>query len=338
MAFLEKGADPWLVHFRCVEMGDIVGHVHKKLVIEKWIELRSLPNIIFYGEPTGKTSMARIIAERYSSGNTLFYSSYEDRTPPGIKKYIEPFISCKTAADRVIIIDDFENVAINSQNYILTLINKYPKCKWIITCRFLEQVSENIQRHFQLFHFDKLGKEDITKRLVWIAREIGLVIKKDTLDALIRFSNNDLISCINNFQNMFFYDRNFNSLTLSEIIDMPIQQVLSGMMFHIRSKNYIALWNMILNMEISGIHVQDWVKYIDTWLDTIALNDEEKLDMYTRIVKLNIDILEGKDSSEHFFIRLTECTDDGITAIDDGEAEGADVIPGAIPEEITAEL
>ncbi len=301
-----ESQQPWLIRFKCRTMDEIVGHKYKKLVIEKWIEKNDMPNMIFYGEPTGKTSMATIVSGLYAPHNSLFYSSYEDRTPPGIKKNLEPFIASKTSVDKVIIIDDFENVVHNSQIFILSLIKKYPKCKWIITCRFLEQVSENLQRYFQLFPFEKLSIDDISSRIKFIADTFEVKMDNETLSSLIHFSNNDLISCINNFQNMYFYDKKFTVITLSQIIDMPIQQILRGMMFYLKSKNYVALWNLIQNMELSGIHVQDWVKYLDSWLEILDLADDDKLDMYTRVVKMNIDILEGRDSSEHFFIRLTE--------------------------------
>lgn len=192
----------------CIE--EVVGQQHligKGKILNRIIETKQIPNMIFYGPPgVGKTTIANIIA---GATNKRFYKlNATNASVSDIKKIIDELDNLMSINGVLLYLDEIQNFNKKQQQSLLeytengqiTLIASTTENPYFYVYNALLSRSS-------VFEFKPLGKEDIVKSLLRAVKAVENELKdtkvicdESILEFLAENSGGDLRKSINNLQ------------------------------------------------------------------------------------------------------------------------------------------
>jgi putative ATPase len=192
----------------CIE--EVVGQQHligKGKILNRIIETKQIPNMIFYGPPgVGKTTIANIIA---GATNKRFYKlNATNASVSDIKKIIEELDNLMSINGVLLYLDEIQNFNKKQQQSLLeytengqiTLIASTTENPYFYVYNALLSRSS-------VFEFKPLSKEDIVKSLLRAVKAVENELKdtkvicdESILEFLAENSGGDLRKSINNLQ------------------------------------------------------------------------------------------------------------------------------------------
>ncbi len=251
----------WVDKYRPKSFTSIVGQDHIKVQLEKIVNSKNLPNLLFSGPAgTGKSSTAEVIAkEVYGEaweGNLIALNAanafergkkYLATTKPFSRFYdnnkglldnfkhavngiasITPF----DAEYRILFINDADALTIDAQQALRRVIERYNRtCKFILSTTRLSSVIVPIRSRCLNVPFRSLEDNVVFDYLKKIAGLEGSHASDELISAVIHLSNGDLRKSLTILQIALENERNADDLTavyeLSNIIRAPeIQSLL----------------------------------------------------------------------------------------------------------------
>lgn len=216
--------EPFANKYRPSSLEDMVGQTHlvgNNKIINKLLENKYLPNMIFYGPPgTGKTTLATIIAK------TIGYKYVElNATKVGvkdIKEYTEDLDNC------LLFIDEFHMLNKRQQQ---VLLDSTEKGKTILIASTTENpyfaIYKAILSRSSIFEFKPLTKYDIKKGLLNIVNKLKIEYKKEiniediVLDNIAESVNGDFRNAINRLEILFYK----NLSAFNNTIDIKLEDL-----------------------------------------------------------------------------------------------------------------
>ncbi len=251
----------WVDKYRPKSFTSIVGQDHIKVQLEKIVNSKNLPNLLFSGPAgTGKSSTVEVIAkEVYGEaweGNLIAlnaanafergkkylattkpFSRFYDNTKGLLDnfKHVVNGIASITPFDaeyRILFINDADALTIDAQQALRRVIERYSRtCKFILSTTRLSSVIVPIRSRCLNVPFRSLEDNVVFDYLKKIAGLEGSHASDELISAVIHLSNGDLRKSLTILQIALENERNADDLTavyeLSNIIRAPeIQSLL----------------------------------------------------------------------------------------------------------------
>ena len=201
--------EPFAYKYRPETLDDIIGQTHlvgEGKIINRLIENKYLPNMIFYGPPgVGKTTLAKIITKNI--GFKYIELNATNCGVKDIKEIIEnDFNNC------VLFIDEFHNLNKKQQQILLDTTEKG---NTILIASTTENpyfaIYKAILSRSNIFEFKPLTDSDIKNGLLKIIPKIEkdyknkkIIIEDGLLDLIVKMSNGDFRNAINKFELLFY--------------------------------------------------------------------------------------------------------------------------------------
>jgi replication factor C small subunit len=251
----------WVDKYRPKSFTSIVGQDHIKVQLEKIVNSKNLPNLLFSGPAgTGKSSTAEVIArevygeawegnlialnaadafergKKYLATNKPFSRFYDNNK--GLLdnfKHVVNGIASITPFDaeyRILFINDADALTIDAQQALRRVIERYNRtCKFILSTTRLSSVIVPIRSRCLHVPFRSLEDNVVFDYLKKIAGLEGSHASDELISAVIHLSNGDLRKSLTILQIALENERNADDLIavyeLSNIIRAPeIQSLL----------------------------------------------------------------------------------------------------------------
>ncbi len=198
----------WTEKYRPKKLDEIVGQPHIVARLKAFVAEGSIPHMLFAGPPgVGKTTAAICLArelfgERWRE-NYLELNASDERGIDVIRSKVKDFARTKPigGAFKIIFLDEADALTKDAQQALRRTMEAFSNtCRFILSCNYPSKIIEPIQSRTVVFRFKPLTDEDIKEMLRRIAKNEGLVVDEDALDAIAEIAEGDARHAINLLQ------------------------------------------------------------------------------------------------------------------------------------------
>jgi replication factor C small subunit len=267
-----------------------------------------MPHLLFAGRPgTGKTAIALCIARELFGSNwrslTLELNASDERGISMVRDRVKNFSRYNrgSLADipfGLVILDECDQMTSAAQTALRRIMETSSRTsRFILIANYSSKIIEPLQSRCAIFRFHPLKKEDMAKRIRYVAEKERINLPEEAVEAIIEFSDGDLRRAINLLQTSAVYngDKTIDYQTVINIvgqtnpkhIQIMLNKALGGEFIDARER----LYDIMIKQGISGI---DIIKQIHRELYKIPnLSSTEKAELVRIIGEYDFRISEG---------------------------------------------
>jgi replication factor C small subunit len=296
---------PWTEKYRPKVLDEVVGQKHIVSRLKKYVEKKSLPNLLFAGPPgVGKTccavAMAKEIFKDTFSQDFLELNASDERGINVVRGAIKDFSrTIPLGADfKIIFLDEADALTTDAQQALRRTMEKYTgTVRFILNANYSSKLISPIQSRCSLYKFKPLRKEDIAEEINKIAEKENITIEKKAIDAIYDVCEGDMRTAINYLQaassvsNSITQDNIYevsNYAQPKDIIDMIESCLVNDFL---KARKYMEL--LLFEQGLSGedIIFQIYKRIVD--FPENKINIKMKLKIIDKIAEINYRLVEG---------------------------------------------
>lgn len=209
---------PWIEKYRPSTFEDIVSHDDILNALEKMIQKKSIPHLIFYGPPgTGKTSTILACAKKMYGANfknmTLELNGSEDRGINVVrdqikdfsvsKQFISNFTSDLKNSIKLVILDEADSMTYDAQFALRRMIENYTSnTRFCLICNYETKIITALKSRCMIFRFSPIPRIGHLEKLKTICKVENVNLNIDALSTIINLAEGDMRKSINLIQSI----------------------------------------------------------------------------------------------------------------------------------------
>lgn len=295
----------WIEKYRPKKLEEVVGQKDVTKRLSSYIKSKNLPHLLFSGGPgTGKTASAICVAREMFGedwmGSFTELNASDERGIDVVRTKIKNFARTAPIGDsdfKIIFLDEADALTSDAQSALRRTMEKYTSiCRFILSCNYSSRIIEPIQSRCAVYRFRPLSSSAIEERILYIAKEEGLELTRDGLEAILYVAEGDMRKAINALQAAAMIEKTVNMDAIykttstakpAEIIDL-IKRALEGNFASARAQ----LDYLLVEVGLSG---EDLLGQIYRTMIDMPINDKLKVDLVEYIGDIDFRIAEGSN-------------------------------------------
>lgn len=295
----------WVEKYRPKKLDDIVDQEEIVAALKEFVRNKNIPNLLFSGPPgTGKTTAALCIAyELYGDkwrAYTLELNASDERRIEVVRTKLKSYAKTMVAGEipfKIIILDEADQMTSEAQHALRRMMEKFANIsRFILICNYPSKIIEPIQSRCAVFRFKRLSTDAVKERLKLIAKNEGVNLREDGLEALVEISEGDLRKAINLLQGVAYLrvpvDRNLvyrtAGIVFPERVDKLLQLAFTGKFEDARK----MLITMLSEEGVSGADLLRDI-YAAIVRNVIPIDSEDKVKLMELIGEVDFRIAQG---------------------------------------------
>lgn len=292
---------PWTEKYRPRLLSEISGNKDINNKFMTYRNLKSIPNLLIYGKyGTGKTTtilclIHELYGDKYSK-YTLKLNASDERGINVVRNKIQLFASSKSDMQKIVILEEFDNMLQGSQYSICVLMDEYPNTKFILSCNSNNNIIERIQSRCVILHFFRIDDISIRKYLLKIAECENIEYTDSGIDTLLFIADGDMRSAINNLQSTYYGHGKITKLTVYNIIDKPFPHVINDILQECLLNNIKNAIKKVYDIWNKGYSAEDIIVMIFRCYKKLEIVDTKKVQYIKLICSTHLKIIEGEQS------------------------------------------
>ncbi|NLM03020.1 MAG: replication factor C small subunit [Methanothermobacter wolfeii] len=285
---------PWVEKYRPQKLDDIVGQEHVIPRLKRYVEEKSMPNLMFTGPAgVGKTTTALALAKEilgdYWRQNFLELNASDARGIDTVRTSIKNFCRLKPvgAPFRIIFLDEVDNMTKDAQHALRREMEMYTKTSsFILSCNYSSKIIDPIQSRCAIFRFLPLKGHQIIKRLEYIAREEGLEYEPQALDTIVYFAEGDLRKSINLLQSAASLGEKITEESIYEVVSRARPKDVRKMINTVLNGKFMDARDILREITVlQGISGEDMVTQIYQELSRMAMEGALEGEKYIKLIE-----------------------------------------------------
>lgn len=212
---ISKTRIPWIEKFRPMNMGEIISHETIIASLQRFIDTKSLPHLLFFGPSgSGKTSTimccARAIYNEYTEFMIMKLNASNERGIETVRTKIKNFVASKNNmfipmkvrnSFKLVILDEIDSMTVEAQNVLRQIIEKNSvTTRFCLICNDIDKINVALQSRCTLYRFSPLKPEFMIIKLKKITKIEKIIATEEAIDAIVLISKGDMRSAINTLQ------------------------------------------------------------------------------------------------------------------------------------------
>jgi len=308
----------WVEKYRPQRFSEVIGQEAIVERVKGFVVSKNMPHLLFAGPPgTGKTTLALVIArELYGEHwrqNFLELNASDERGIDIIRTKVKDFARTKPLGNvpfKIIYLDEADALTREAQQALRRTMELYTAtCRFILACNYSSKIIEPIQSRCAVFRFKPLGTDAIKKLISHIAKEEGLNVEDDAINALIDISQGDSRKIINTLQSSAALSKTITaelvyqvaSLARPKDVEAILTTALKGSFLEARKK----LLTVMLDYGLSGV---DMASLFHKALLNLNIDEQARAKLLALLAEAEFRMVEGSDEYlqlEAFLAALT---------------------------------
>jgi len=295
----------WFEKYRPRSFEEVVDLEEVKARLREFARAGNMPHLIFYGPPgTGKTTMALVLArELYGAAwreNTLELNASDERGINVIRERVKEFARTAPAGKapfKLVVLDEADNMTSDAQQALRRIMEMYANTtRFILLANYVSRIIDPIISRCAVFRFPPMPKELMASKLMYIAKQEGITLTEDGVDAIYEISQGDMRRAINLLQMAAAAGQAVDKESVaavasaarpSEILDV-FNTALSGDVEKAREKLRGLMY-------VKGIAGVDFLRALQRELPRAQLDEETKVAVAELLSDVDYRLAEGSD-------------------------------------------
>lgn len=296
---------PWTEKYRPQRLDDISGQKHVVSKLKKYVERKSIPNMLFAGPPgVGKTCCAialakEIFKEGYSQ-DFLEFNASDERGIGVVRGAIKDFARtiALTSNFKIIFLDEADALTPEAQQALRRTMEKYTNTvRFILNANYSSKLIPPIQSRCALFKFKPLTKEDIRDRIEYIVKEEKIKIEKSAIEAINEVCEGDLRTAINLLQTAASTTEDITEKDIYIVSNSAQPQDINNLIDACLTKDFLkartTLETLLFDHGLSGEDIISQIyKKIIIYPDS-KIDINKKLKIIDKIAEYNFRLVQG---------------------------------------------
>jgi replication factor C small subunit len=293
----------WIEKYRPKKLDSIVGQEEVIKRLKSYVQSRNLPHLLFSGSPgVGKTAAALCVArelfgEAWTNNFTELNAS-DERGIDVVRHKIKNFARTAPLGEaefKIIFLDEADALTSDAQSALRRTMEKYTSsCRFILSCNYSSKIIEPIQSRCAVYRFKPISSAAVEERVKYIAKEEGVTLTDDGLEAIRYVAAGDMRRAINALQAAAMLDKKVNMDAIykttatakpEEVVDL-IKLALAGDFMKAKAK----LDYLLIEQGLSG---EDIIGQIYRAMLDMSIPDRLKVDLIDRIGEVDFRMAEG---------------------------------------------
>ena len=278
---------PWIEKYRPNDINGISSQEEVKAMLQKTLETGDLPHLLFHGPPgTGKTSTILAIARqlfgpRAYKDRVVELNASDERGINVVRNKIGTIAKtslgkkdCRYPCPdfRIIILDEADAMTNDAQSALRKTMEEYSKItRFCFICNYINQIIDPISSRCVKFRFKPISVTIMETKLLDIAKQENLKIKKKHIETISEVSEGDMRKGITYLQNTKYIDITDDSI--NDLCNVYPQNNIDQIIKTCKEGNIDKIVQLSRDIKRSGFSISSILKSL-----VKTINKEQNLD------------------------------------------------------------
>lgn len=295
----------WTEKYRPKTFDDLKGHKDIVSKLRAFVAQKNLPHLLFAGPAgVGKSTLALVIARSFFGenyrDNFLELNASDERGIDVVRVKVKDFARTKALGDvpfKIIFLDECDALTKEAQQALRRTMENYTStCRFVLAANYSSKIIDPIQSRCAVFRFRPLADEDLLDLGRTLAKNEGLGLSDDALDALVRVSHGDSRRVTNILQSCSVVAKDITADLIYQMASVARPDEIKGILdLALKgdfSKARDGLLDVMLRYGLSGV---DLIKQIQSEIWNLDIDGRSKVELIDKCGEFEFRLVEGSD-------------------------------------------
>ncbi len=295
----------WVEQYRPRTLGDVIGQKEVVSRLQSYVKSGNLPHLLFAGPPgTGKTTSAMALARDLFKDDWQmnFYelNASDERGIGVVRKQIKDYARTRPMGDaefKVIFLDEADALTDDAQAALRRTMERYTQtCRFVLSCNYSSKIIEPIQSRCAVFRFRPLQADDVKGYVRRLAKNEGLEVTKDGLEAIVYVARGDMRRVTNALQVAASLGKAIDADAVYQTTSTARPEEIRELITTALKGDFMAARNRLEDLLVTyGLSGEDVIRQIHRSIFDLGVTDPVKVRLVDRVGEAEFRLVEGSN-------------------------------------------